>query len=86
MPDYKLFKMKCPPLKKTEKWCDSHLVQFPVSHVYNGGVIIDDEWYDGYAVDAPEVPDGFELVSIYCGLQLNCQPPLATMYLKPITF
>lgn len=72
------------PLIIGEKWCDSFLVIFPVSYRYNGGIVIGDEWYDGYEVVKPEVPAGFELVSIGCGLQLNAHPPYATRYLKPL--
>ena len=67
-----------------EKWCDNRLVEYPVSCTYNGGISIGDEWYEGYEVPSPVVPDGYELVDIAVGLQLNACPPMATMYLKPI--
>lgn len=79
----KLFKCPKPELTKTEKWCDNYLVTYPVSYEYNGGTIIDGEWYDGYEVPRPDVPEGFELVGIGCGLQLNAHPPYATAYLEP---
>lgn len=72
-------------LKKTEKWADGYLVQYPVSYKYNGGTIIDGEWYKGFKVPPPEIPEGYELVDIGIGLQLNSKPPIATKYLKPIS-
>ena len=71
-------------LQVAEKWCQSFLVTYPVSYRYNGGIIVDDKWYEGFKVKSPKVPKGFELVSIGCGLQLNAQPPYATVYLKPL--
>jgi len=75
--------IKCPQpvIKSTrprgaEKWCDGWLVEYPVSYDFNGG--------PSYHVPPPIVPEGFELVGIGCGLQLNARPPLATMYLKPL--
>lgn len=77
---------KCPKpyLDIGERWCNSFLVTFPVSYQYNGGIVIDDEWFDGYEVPEPDVPEGFELKGIGCGLQLNARPPYATRYLKPL--
>ena len=80
----KLFKYSKPQLTKGEHWCDNYLVTFPVSYTYNGGIVIEGEWYDGYEVPEPDVPKGYELRSISCGLQLNAHPPYATMYLKPL--
>ena len=77
-------KVAKPKLQIAEKWCNSYLVTYPVSYRYNGGIIIDGKWYEGYTVPRPKVPKGFELVSIGCGLQLNAHPPYATSYLKPI--
>ena len=54
-------------------------VTFPCSITYNGGTIINGEWYSGY-----EVPKGFELVSLGVGAQLNARPPYSTMLLKKI--
>jgi hypothetical protein len=68
--------------RKNERWADGRLVRFPVSYRYNGGVTIDDEWYPGVEVPAPIVPEGYELVGIGVGLQLNARPPLATYLLR----
>lgn len=67
-----------------EKWCNCFLVTYPVSIRYNGGIIIDGKWYDGYEVVKPKVPKGFKLYNIGCGLQLNARPPYATSYLQPL--
>jgi hypothetical protein len=80
----KLFKIKKCYLTVSKPWCHSFLVTFPVSYRYNGGIVIDDEWYAGYEVPPPVVPAGFELVGIGCGLQLNARPPYATQYLRPL--
>lgn len=61
----------------------SHEVTYPVSYRYNGGIVVDGKWYEGYEVPKPDVPEGWELVNIGVGLQLNAQPPFATMLLKP---
>jgi len=66
-----------------ERWLDSYLVTFPVSEIYNGGVIIGGVHYDGVEVGPPILDAGFKLISIGCGRQLNVIPPLATMYLRP---
>lgn len=71
-----------PHQKGLEKWGKDRLVQYPVSISYNGGIVIEDEWYSGYEVPPPIVPDGWELVSIHCGLQLNARPPLATQIIR----
>ena len=70
----KLKKVPSPVLSAGERE-----VQFPTSYRYNGGIIIDGEWYDGYEVEDPIVPQGYKLVGIGVGLQLNARPPLATM-------
>lgn len=57
-------------------------VHYPVSYSYNGGMVKDGKWYQGWIVNDPIVPAGYELVSIAVGLQLNADPPLATMYLR----
>ena len=67
-----------------EKWCNSFLVTYPVSYTYNGGTIIDNDWYNGYSVAKPKVPKGYKLTSISCGLQLNCYPPFATSLLESL--
>lgn len=56
-------------------------VKYPVSYNYNGGIIINGKWYDGYIVGQPLVPKGLELQSIGVGLMLNAMPPLATAVL-----
>ena len=73
-----------PRLLYSEKWCDSCLVTFPVSYNYNGGIVIDGEWYEGVEVPDPVVPEGYKLKSIGVGLQLNANPPYATMYLEKV--
>lgn len=62
----------------------AHEVTYPVSYRYNGGIIVEGEWYEGHEVPKPDVPEGWELVNIGVGLQLNARPPYATMVLKPI--
>jgi len=57
-------------------------VTFPVSYRYNGGTIFQGEHYMGYNVPKPDVPKGWHLRSIGVGLQLNCRPPMATMFLE----
>ena len=59
-------------------------VTFPVSYKYNGGVVVEGQWFEGFEVGLPVIPAGYELVSLAMGLQLNAKPPLATMYLKKI--
>ena len=80
----KLFKVNECHLNIGEKWCESFLVTYPVSIRYNGGTVIDGEWYEGFKVAKPKVPKGFKLVGIGCGLQLNAKPPYATSYLQPL--
>lgn len=73
-----------PKLLKTENWSDGCLVTFPVSYRYNGGIAIDGEYYKGFEVPDPIVPEGYKLKGIGIGLQLNAKPPEATMYLKKV--
>jgi hypothetical protein len=73
-----------PKLLKTEKWCDSCLVTYPISYRYNGGITIDGEWYEGVEVPDPIVPKGYKLEGIGVGLQLNAIPPEACMYLEKV--
>mgnify|MGYP001609667437 CR=1 FL=1 len=80
----KWYKCPVPNVKKGKKWLTSHLVTYPVSYRYNGGIIIKGKWYDGFKVPPPIIPEGFELVGIGVGLEMNCHPPLATVYLRPI--
>ncbi len=65
-----------------EKWGNGKIVTYPVSYRYNGGTIVDGEWYDGYEVPPPVIPDGYELIGIGIGLQLNAHPPYASMLMK----
>lgn len=57
---------------------DGMEVKYPVSYKYNGGIVIDGKWYDGFKVGKPIVPEGFKLMGIGCGLQFNSIPPEAT--------
>ena len=88
-----MFEIKECKLTKTEKWLDSHLVVYPVSYKYNGGIVLDKKghvcfkngkWYAGFKVPKPIAPKGFKLVDIGVGLNLNAYPPMKTAYLKPI--
>ena len=87
--EHKPFKCPQPVIRKNErgreKWLDGVLVMYPTSITYNGGTVIDGEWYSGYEVPQPKIPKGYELVSIYCGDQLNNHPPLATRLLRKKT-
>ena len=56
-------------------------VSYDVSYEYNGGVIVENEWYKGFEVPPPILPEGYELHNIGVGLQLNAQPPYATALL-----
>lgn len=66
-------------------------VTYPVSYRYNGGIILTPDgvmdiacrhpkskWYAGFKVPPPVIPEGYELKSLGCGLQLNARPPFAT--------
>ena len=82
MSDVKLF--RCPP---TDLRCyqpkERHEVTYAVSYTYNGGTVINDEWYAGYEVPAPLIAPGFVLIGIGVGLQLNATPPYATGVIIP---
>ena len=67
-----------------ENWLDGKLIHYTVSYDYNGGMVVDDKWYQGYKVPSPIIPKGYALVSIGVGLQMNAKPPFATAYLKPL--
>ena len=71
-------------LTKGEKRLDGNLVTYPVSYRYNGGIIVDGKHYSGFDVVAPTVPEGYKLVNIGVGLQLDAQPPYATRLLKKV--
>ena len=57
-------------------------VTYSVSYTYNGGIIINGEWYAGYKVGEPVIDKDCELVNICVGLELNARPPRATMVLR----
>lgn len=61
---------------------DSYEVIFPVSTEYNGGVCYEGKWYRGFRVPKPELPEGYELISMGVGHQMNSRPPYATMLLR----
>lgn len=69
-------------------------VTYPVSYRYNGGILLkpdgswdpdNGDWYPGYEVPRPILPDGYKIVGIGVGLQLNSRPPYATTILVKIT-
>lgn len=68
--------------KKIGKGKTCREVTFPTSISYNGGIGIDGVWYRGYEVGPPIVPEGYELVGIGVGYQLNARPPYATQLLR----
>ena len=81
--EHKPFKCKQARFKVKKTYMDgSKVVTFPRSITYNGGTIIDGEWYSGYEVPMPKVPAGFELVTLGIGSQLNARPPYSTMLLR----
>jgi hypothetical protein len=67
-----------PKIKMGEKWGRGRLGTYPVSERYNGGISVNGVWHVGILVKDPIIPEGKELVSIACGLERNCCPPLAT--------
>jgi hypothetical protein len=87
-PNQKMFKCKRPVItlnKSQQKRFNqgkSFEVEFPVSYQYNGGIHIGDEFYKGYSVPPPVVPEGWKLVNTCAGLDLNARPPYATMLLS----
>ena len=60
-------------------------VTYRAGITYNGGTVIDGEWYAGYAVPPPIIPVGYELVDLGIGLELNSRPPQATALLRHMT-
>lgn len=56
-------------------------VTYAVGVSYNGGTVVNDEWFAGYEVGEPIIPEGYELKDLGCGLELNCAPPRATALL-----
>lgn len=77
-----LFMCKAPDLRGKEKPNQPVEVKVPKSYTYNGGTIINGEWYAGFSVPDPILPEGYELASIGVGLQLNAKPPYATLILR----
>lgn len=67
---------------KTPK--DGLEVQVYATNQYNGGIIVNDKWVQGIEVPTAQVPAGFTLEGIGCGLQLNSRPPLATRIMRTI--
>lgn len=61
-------------------------VTFIASEKYNGGIVVlldgVEHWVKGFRIPRPVTPEGFELVGMGVGHQLNCTPPFATEYLK----
>ena len=49
-----------------------------------GDIVEKGEWFAGYEVPPPIVPEGFKLVGIGIGLCLNSAPPRATAILRQI--
>lgn len=56
-------------------------VVFPVSYRYNGGIVVNGTWCRGFKVPPPIVPEGFRLVEVWCGFEMNAYPPYATKLL-----
>lgn len=74
----KLKQMPKPILRHHKKHGKGVLVTYPVSYVYNGSFEYDGDWYQGFEVPKPDVPEGYELMGIGILLELNCMPPIAT--------
>lgn len=51
------------------------------SYSYNGGIVENGEWFVGYDVPPPIIPEGYELRSLGMGLELNAHSPRATALL-----
>ena len=78
------FKYPATDLTSKAKLGQQVTVTYAIGISYNGGTVIDDEWFAGYEVPPPIVPDGFKLVHIGVGLNLNAAPPRATALLVPL--
>lgn len=77
---------KCPPTDlRGFDGNEGEEIQYAVTYVYNGGISVGGEWYDGYEVPPPIIPAGMCIVGIGVGLQLNARPPYATARIKPLT-
>jgi len=59
-------------------------ISYPVSYEYNGGTIYKGQYIKGFEIPEPIVPNGFKLVQLYMGLQLNSCPPMKTNRLRRI--
>jgi hypothetical protein len=59
-------------------------VSFAVSYTYNGGTVYRERWYKGYKCQPPIIPDGYRLVDIGVGHEMNSHPPRATYKLERI--
>ena len=59
-------------------------VTYAVGYSYNGGTVVNGEWFAGFKVPPPIVPAGYKLIGLAVGLELNAHPPQATALLAPI--
>lgn len=78
-------KVAAPDLTSKAKPGERVMVTYPVSITYNGGAVINGQWYSGYEVPPPIVPRGYKLVGLGVGLQMNAHPPYATAMLEEDT-
>ena len=77
----------CPATDLTKKAKPGKKVQvtYAVSYSYNGGIVENGEWFAGYKVPPPIVPEGYELIDRGIGLEMNAHPPFATALLSHMT-
>ena len=77
---------KCPATNLTSKAKPGErvTVTYAAGISYNGGTVINGEWFAGYEVPPPIIPAGYKLVHIGVGLNLNAAPPMATALLVPV--
>jgi hypothetical protein len=81
-----LYKTKQQDLTKTKiKKSGMTEVRVDTSYEYNGGIVLDGKHYKGYECPEPLLPEGYELKSQHCGLDLNAMPPKSLMWLVKIT-
>jgi len=73
----KYFRVKRPDLSKQRRG----EVTYPVSYRYNGGIIVNGQWVQGFKVAPPKLPKGMKLQNIGVGLRLMSKPPYATSLL-----
>ena len=78
--------LKSPATDLTNKAKPGQEVQvtYATGITYNGGTVVNGEWFAGYDVPPPIVPNGFELYHIGVGLDLNSHPPRATAILREV--